>query len=183
MHMIVSGDLKVTTAILLKGAFVFAFIDLVYISALSRIVKTGDLAKMKRELLIVMFLFFFILLGSVMSIIFWYPVYSYVFPLWARWIIPPVYGLLFSLIGLLFWWLAVRVRKFQVIIFCLLGGLWGVFSHILAIARGILDRPPMLKGSSPAAALVIAFFEFTFYWCVCLTISRLIFSLRSGKKR
>ena len=35
--------------------------------------------------------------------------FSYVFPSSIRWIIPPSYGVLFSLIGLFFWWLAFKL--------------------------------------------------------------------------
>jgi vacuolar-type H+-ATPase subunit I/STV1 len=106
-----------------------------------------------------------------------------VFPPGARWIIPPLYGILFSMAGLLFWWIATRLKKYAVITFLLLGGLWGVITHVLAIMRGILEKPPMLQGSGPAAALTIAAFEFIFYWCICLSIGNIIlhFKSRSGK--
>ncbi|MFH0842132.1 MAG: hypothetical protein V1903_05875 [Bacteroidota bacterium] len=172
--MIISDDIKVTTEILLKGALFFLLIDTVFVSVLTRLIKAEDLVKMKWRLITVMALFFFLLFGSIVSIIFWDSVYSYVFPPRARWIIPPLYGILFSMAGLLFWWIATRLKKYAVIIFLLLGGLWGVITHVLAILRGILEKPPMLKGSSPAAALTIAAFEFIFYWCICLIITRFV---------
>jgi hypothetical protein len=176
--MIASDDLKVTSEILWRGASIFAVIDLVYVSIIIKIVKPSHLFKMKWKLVIVMGLFFTFLFGFITSFLFWDSVYSYVFPPWGRWIIPPLYGLLFSMAGLFFWWIATRSHTGQVIIFCLLGGLWGVITHILAIHRGILDKPPMLIGASPIAALTIAAFEFIFYWCICLTITRLILRLR-----
>jgi uncharacterized membrane protein len=179
--MLDSENLKVTSEILWRGALLFAIIDLVFVSILARTIKPGDLFKMKWALTIIMALFFFILFGSVVSILFWDSVYRYVFPYWTRWIIPPVYGLLFSLAGLLFWWIATRIKIYPVVIFCLLGGLWGVTTHIIAINRGILDKPPMLKGSGPVAALTVAAFEFIFYWCTCLTITRLILIIRLRK--
>jgi hypothetical protein len=176
--MIASNDLKVTSEILWRGALLFAVIDLVFVPILIKIVKPAEFFKMKWHLVIIMALFFFFLFGFIVSFIFWDSVYSYVFPSWARWIIPPLYGLLFSMAGLFFWWIGSCSPKGQVIIFCLLGGLWGVLTHILAISRGILDKPPMLIGASPVAALTIAAFEFIFYWCICLTITRLILHLR-----
>jgi hypothetical protein len=172
--MIASNDLKVTSEILWRGALLFAGIDLVFVTIIIRIVKPSELLKMKWTLVIVMAIFFTFLFGFITSFLFWDSVYSYVFPSWARWIIPPFYGINFSVAGLFFWWIASRSPKGQVIIFCLLGGLWGVITHILAIHRGILDKPPMLIGASPFAALTIAAFEFIFYWCICLTISRLL---------
>jgi len=174
-------SLKVTNEILLRGALIFAIMDVVFVAILHKLIKQEDLIKMKWKLVIVMALFFTILLGSIMSILFWESVYSYVFPSWARWIIPPFYGILFSIAGLFFWWVSIHVRKFSIMIFCLSGGLWGILTHILAIYRGILDKPPMLIGSSPVAALTIAAFEFIFYWCVCLSISRILTSLSERK--
>jgi hypothetical protein len=179
--MVISNDIKVTTEILLKGALIFALIDIIFIAILTKFIKHGDLYKMKWKLVIIMAIFFCLLFGSIVSILFWDSVYSYVFPSWARWIIPPLYGLLFSMAGLFFWFIASRSSRSQVIIFCLFGGLWGVITHILAIQRGILDKPPMLIGASPIAALTIAAFEFIFYWCMCLSICRLILYLRSKK--
>jgi hypothetical protein len=176
--MIASNDLKVTTEMLWRGALLFAVTDLVFVSVIIKIVKPSDLFRMKWTLVIVMALFFTFLFGFITGFLFWDSVYSYVFPSRARWIIPPVYGLLFSMAGLFFWWIASRSPRSQVIIFCLFGGLWGVITHILAIYRGILDKPPMLTGASPFAALTIAAFEFIFYWCICLTIARLILHLR-----
>ncbi len=180
--MSISDALKVTTEMLWKAALIFALIDIVFISVLAKFVKPDDLKKMKWRLVVVMFCYFFFLFGLIMSYIYWDSVYSYVFPLWFRWIIPPSYGLLFALIGLLFWWLAFRLPGNPVVNFCLLGGLWGIATHVLAILRGILETP-MLLGSSPMAALTIATFEFIFYWCVCLTISVLIRLLWSKLKK
>jgi hypothetical protein len=170
----ISDDLKVTSEILWKGAFIFALIDIVVVTALSTVIKPDDLFRMKWRLIIFMAFFFFLLFGSIVSIIFWDSVYGYVFPAWARWIIPPSYGLLFSFVGLSFWWIAFRLPGNAVISFCLLGGLWGIISHLLAIRHGILEKPPMLQGASPIAALTIAAFEFIFYWSICLGLTKLI---------
>jgi hypothetical protein len=47
-----------------------------------------------------------------------------------------------------------------------LGVVWGVVPHTRAVFGGIVSKPPPLQGASPAPAVGIAFFEFTFYWCV-----------------
>jgi len=80
--------------------------------------------------------------------------------------------------GLLFWWIAVKLKSARVIVLCLFGGLWGIITHILAIQRGILEKPPMLSGAGALPALTIAAFEFIFYWCVCLTISRILLAFK-----
>jgi hypothetical protein len=175
----IPNDIKVTTDILWKGAIFFALIDVFLIIILTKIIKPEDLFKMKRRLIIFMAIFFCVLFGSIVSIVFWDSVYSFVFPSWIRWIIPPSYGLLFSLVGLFFWWLAFRLPTNPVASFCILGGLWGLTTHILAIQRGILEKPLMLQGASSISALTIATFEFIFYWSICLGFTYLFGYLRS----
>ena len=170
----IPDDIKVTTEVLWKGAIFFALIDVILITVLTRFVKPEDFFKMKWRLIIFMAVFFCILFGSIMSLIFWDSVYSYVFPSWIRWIIPPSYGILFSLVGLFFWWIAFKLPSNPVLNFCILGGLWGLATHILAIHRGILDKPPMLQGASSISALTVATFEFIFYWSICLGFTYLI---------
>jgi len=172
--MILSSEIKVTTEILWRGAVIFAFIDVILVTVMTRLIRPSDLKKMKWRLVTMMAVFFCVLFGAVASYIFWDSVYSYVFPAWARWIIPPSYGILFAVIGLLFWWLAFRIPGNAVMNFCILGGLWGIVSHIWAIHRGILEKPPMLQGASPIAAVTIAAFEFIIYWCICLGLTALI---------
>ena len=166
----IPDDLKVTTEILWRAALLFAMVDVVLITILTRLVKPQVLFNMKWRLITVMAIFFCLLFGSIMSIIFWDSVYSYVFPSWIRWIIPPAYGILFSLAGLFFWWLAFRLPTNPVMNFCILGGFWGFLTHFIAIQRGLLEKPPMLQGASSISALTIATFEFIFYWCICLGI-------------
>jgi hypothetical protein len=170
-------EIKVTTEILWKGAIFFALTDFILVSVLTRIINREDLLNMKWRLVIFMAFFFCILFGSIVSIIFWDSVYSYVFPAWSRWIIPPAYGLIFSLVGLFFWWLAFRLPVNPVTSFCILGGLWGFTTHVIAVYRGILDKPPMLQGAGTISALTIATFEFIFYWSFCLGFTYLFHSL------
>lgn len=170
----IADNLKVTSEILWKGAVFFALIDVMLVTSLIRLIKPMDLFKMKWRLIIFMAVFFCILFGSIVSLIFWDSVYSYVFPSWIRWIIPPSYGVLFSMVGLLFWWLAFKLPTNPILNFCILGGLWGITTHVLAIHRGILDKPPMLQGASSISALTVAAFEFIFYWSICLGFTYLI---------
>jgi hypothetical protein len=72
-----------------------------------------------------------------------------------------------------------RLPGHPVLSFCLLGGLWGMITHVWAVYLGILDKPPMLQGAGAAAAIVIAAFEFIFYWCIILSITT-IFQWRAG---
>jgi hypothetical protein len=107
--MTLTTDTKVTTEILWQGALIFAFIDIIFVAVLARLIKPTTLREMKWTLVAVMAVFFCGLFGILASYIFWESVYHYVFPEWSRWLIPPAYGLLFAAIGLLFWWIAFRI--------------------------------------------------------------------------
>ena len=166
-----SAEIKVTTEVLWRGALLFVIIDAVFVPVLIRLVKPAEFLKMKWRLASTMGIFFCALFGIVASTIFWDSVYSYVFPLWSRWIIPPVYGLLFASYGLLVWKISTKLPANSIFNFILFGGLWGIITHIWAVYRGIVEKPPMLQGASPIAAVVIAAFEFIFYWCVCISLA------------
>jgi hypothetical protein len=175
--MTLPSDIKVTTEILWQGALIFALVDVAFISVLVRRIKAASLRRRKWAIVGTTGVFWCII-WILMTTFLWAPVYSYVFPEWARWVIPPVYGVVFAMVGWLFWWLAFRLPGNPVINLCLLGGLWGMITHIWAIYRGILDKPPMLQGASPIATAVMPIFEFIFYWCIILSVA----SLRRGRR-
>ncbi len=178
-------DLKVTTEVLWRGAIIVAFIDAGFVYLLSRTVKASAFLACKQPLVVTMMLFWLLMWAGMVSFL-WNPVYHYVFPEWSRWFIPPVYAVLFGFIAYFFWWLAQRLPGNPVLAFLFLGGLWGSVTHVWAIFRGILDKPPILQGASPIPTVVLPFFEFIFYWCVILGIAflfhrRLHASRISGK--
>lgn len=164
---------KITTDLLWKGAFAFAAIDLFFVPLLAWLVKPARLVRLKWNLVIVSAIFWFALWASMLAI-FWETVYQYVFPAWASHIIPLADGVLSAGITLLFWWIASHAHRFSSAIFCLLGGVWGLLSHINAVLLGIVRKPPVLQGASPYAAIGVAIFEFIFYWCAILSISALL---------
>jgi len=166
-------DFKITTELLYRGALIFAGIDIVFIPILAWRIKTDTFRRFKWTLVAVTAIYWCALWAWVLYN-FWDPVYQYVFPAWARDYIPPAYGVLFAGVSLTFWWLAVRLRGNPVVNFCLLGGLWGMITHLLAISQGILSRPPVLQTAAPVAAVIIAIFEFMFYWCVILSVTALV---------
>ncbi len=166
------GEGKITTEILLAGALVFAAIDAIFLPLLAWRIKRALFLQSRWALAGATAVFWFGVWSLVLAY-FWDTVYAYVFPAWARQVIPPLYGVAFGGLSLLFWWLAQRGRINPVIVFCLLGGCWGIVTHILAVRLGIVTRPPMLQGASPVAAVVIAAFEFTFYWCIITGVGTL----------
>ncbi len=150
---------------LLTGALIFAVLDAVLLPLLAWRISRVRFAQSRWALAGVTAVFWFGVWSAVLAA-FWDTVYAYVFPAWMRPVIPPVYGAAFGGLSLGFWWLAQRGRFHPVIVFCLLGGCWGIVTHILAVRLGIVTNPPALQGASPVAAVVIAAFEFTFYWCI-----------------
>jgi len=169
------GDGRMTTEMLLTGALIFAVVDAAFLPLLAWRVRREVFLESRWALAGATALFWFGVWSLVLTF-FWDTIYRYVFPGWARSFIPPVYGLAFGGLSLFFCWLARRSlrslhsRIHPVVIFCLLGGCWGVVTHILAVQLGIVTKPPMLQGASPVAAVVIAAFEFTFYWCIITSI-------------
>jgi hypothetical protein len=170
-------DFKVTSEMLWMGTLIFAAIDAVYVPILAWRIKVG-MFRQFRWFLFTTTAFFWSALWTWTIVNFWDSVYRYLFPAWARWLIPPAYGLLFAGVGLLFWWLAAQFRVNPVVSFCLLGGLWGMITHLWAVFLGIVDKPPLLQGVAPAAAVIVAVFEFIFYWCIILTMSALLHRCR-----
>ncbi len=162
---------KITTQVLIWGTIMFAAMDSFMVPLLAWRIRNEVFARMKTPLLIVTGFFWF---GMWMWMVtgFWEPVYRFVFPGWARWVIPPVYGLLFTGVCLVFIWLAKKLGGRHAFNFLLLGGLWGMCTHLLAVELGIVSKPPPLQGASPVAAVVIAIFEFIFYWCIITIIAR-----------
>jgi hypothetical protein len=163
-------NIKITTELLLKGALLFAVLDTVCLSVLLKLISPDFFKKIKWNLVLSTGLIWFGIWWSVLFY-FWETVYRYVFPAWSRHWIPYAFGLLMAGASLLFWTIAKKYNRYPILIFCLLGGVWGVCTHIWAISRGIMTKPPMLQGGSPLAALLIAFFEYTFYWCVITTLA------------
>jgi hypothetical protein len=158
---------KVTTGILWRAALLFALFDAVLVAYLARFIEPAIFRQLKLAVTLIAGIFWF-LIWLVMVIFFWEPVYHYVFPPWSRWLIPPMLGIGFAFAGLLLWWLALLFRSNQVVNFCLFGGLLGMMTHVWAIYRGILEKPPLLQGASPVATSIMPIFEFIFYWCIIL---------------
>ncbi len=166
----VSPELKVTTEMLWQGALLFLLLDSAFVFLIHRRIHSPSSEDFKKTVAFTTAAVWFFI-WTVMAIFFWDPVYRYVFPAWARWCIPPVYGIFFGFLGWLFWWVAEHLRLKPVFTFLLLGGLWGTISHIWAISRGILEGPPMLQGASPVPTVILPFFEFVFYGCIIYSVS------------
>lgn len=164
------ADFKITTDLLYKGALVFALMDAVYIPLLLWRVNEDSFRKLKWALVIsAAFVWWGIWSWAIGN--FWKTVYSYVFPPWAQTWIPCIAFVVAGAFALCLWSLALRLKGNSVLIFFLWGGVLGGLTHIWAVYRGVVTKPPMLQGASPLGAVVLAFFEYIFYWCVILTMA------------
>jgi hypothetical protein len=168
---------RVTTEILWQAALIFGLVDILFVFILTTRMDR-ELFRQLRSVLMVTTGVLWCLIWALMSLFFWEPVYHYLFPAWARWLIPPIYGCLFGGVARLFWWLSFRIPGRPLLNFFLLGGMWGTVTHIWGISRGLLEKPPMLQGTSPIAATIMPFFEFVFYWCIILTMAMLLYRAR-----
>lgn len=174
-------NITITSGLLLKGAFIFALLDVFFIPLLLWRIKPIFFAKLKWFLVIISGLTWFGIWKLVLYL-FWEPVYSFIFPVWGYGWIPFLFGMLMAGVTLGFWSLSRKIRTHPLPAFLLLSGTWGVLTHLWAITRGLLTQPPLLQGASTWAALLIAFFEYIFYWCIITSLAALIYWIVSRIK-
>jgi len=168
----------VTSELYWIATFVTAIIDVVFVTLLAWRIRFERFHQLKNILGVVAIVFWGGLWTWVMiSAFIWETCYQFVFPPWARWIMPPAMALLNGCLALLFWRLAARLPGNPVVNLVMLGGLESFPGHLRAIQLGILATP-LLKNVSASSALIFGFFEFVFYWSVILTVSALFFSIR-----
>lgn len=165
-------DLKVTTSLLFQCSAVVALLDGIFLFGLNKLIKPELFLKLKWVLILWTGLVWSGIWWMVLFY-FWESVYHFVFPPWSRAWLPIGFALLMAGASLLFWNVAKSNTRRPIQIFCLLGGAWGICTHTWAIYRGIMTKPPMLQGASPWAALIFAFFEYIFYWCIIVSLAAL----------
>lgn len=175
-------DIKITTELLYKGTLIFALIDAVYIPILVWRVKEETFSRLKWPLVISAALVWFGIWSWAIGN-FWETVYSYVFPAWAQIWVLRIAFIVAGVVAFVLWALSIRIKSKPVLIYCLLGGVLGSLTHIWAVYRGVVTKPPMLQGASPLGAVILAFFEYIFYWCVILTLALILDWLRKKSKR
>lgn len=164
------ADLKITSEMLLRGALVFALLNGLYVPLLAWRIGRERFQRLNWSLPLAASL---VWLGIWSWAIgnFWGTVYAYVFPAWARDWAPWIAFFAAGIAAYGLWAVALRSSWKPVIAYCLLGGALGSLTHIWAVYRGVVSKPPMLAGASPLGAVVIAFFEYMFYWCVILSLA------------
>jgi hypothetical protein len=168
-----STDIQITTEVLYRGALMFAILDAIYIPLLIWRIHKESFRRLKWWLVIVAACFWYGIWSWALGT-YWESVYSYVFPARARIWVPWIAFSLAAIVALGLWASALAVKWNTVFSYCLFGGMIGILTHIRAVHLGIVTKPPMLRGASPLAAIIVAFFEFIFYWCTILLIAKLL---------
>lgn len=176
-------DYQMTTGLFLKASMVAALADILLLILLSKLVSRKRFMNAGRFIFLLSGLFY----GFLWTIVLhwgWDWFYMYVFPAWMKqmgW----AWGAAYAFVGWGMWWLA---RKFSrpILAWFLLGGVEGVGTHAWAIwVGGVIRKPPVIQGSSPAAVLLFACFEKIFYWLIILGlavgVSIIIQKLRRSK--
>ena len=177
-----AGETRVTDAILWTATIGLAAMDVPLLWILARLVARERFLTLKWATTIVA--------GGVWTGIwlwavtaYWQAVYSYFFPAWARWWLPFGYGVLFALAAMGMWGIAARLRINPVVTFVVSGAALGPVTHTWAVYRGLLTKPPMLRGASPLAAVAVSAPEFGFYWMGILGLALVLVSRTRGKWR
>lgn len=166
-------DTRITTELLYQGALVFALMDAVYIPLLVWRVSEDSFLRMKWALVLSAALVWCGIWSWAIGN-FWETVYVYVFPAWSQTWNPWIALVAGGAVALGLWAISLRIKGKPVLTFLLFGGVLGSLTHIWAVYRGIVTKPPMLQGASPLGAVVIAFFEYIFYWCTILLLAKIM---------
>ena len=163
-----------TTPLVLICTGILLLFDLLLALLAWRFVRRKEMQQMRRLLIATSGVFFLLVWTSVM-IWGWDWFYSYIFPGWARYLLPPLFGLGYTVFAMGMSWLCMKLPGNPAILWCLLGGLEGLLSHIYAIyGLGAASKPPIMQGTDPLATLIFAIFEKAFYWSLILFASKLI---------
>ena len=156
-------DLKLTTQDVWLSTLLFTGLDVIILLPLV-IVFRDDVSTHASRAIGVSSGLFWGVLATVAILGFWGFYYQYIFPNWMRWL-GPLDILLYGVIGLGLWWLALQIPGPTVLWFVILGGIEGILEHLLGIyVLGILDKVPWLQGLYPFPIVVFSFFEYIFYW-------------------
>jgi hypothetical protein len=167
-------DAHVTTSLIWTCTGIVAVMDVI-LTLLARRLVSRELFQQMRWLLAIAGGVFFLLVWIGVLWWGWDWFYSYIFPEWGRYLLPPMFGIGYTLIAFGMGWLSLKLPGNPAVTWCILGGVEGLLSHIYAIyGLGAASKPPIMQGTDPFAVLIFAVFEIAFYWSLILLASRLI---------
>lgn len=162
--------LRVTTGLLWTSALLLSFVAAAAVAAANLAVPRSRFCLLRAQIVWAAFLVW-MGIWTAMSALFWHDVYGFFFPEWLRWPLPLLMGAGFAAASAGFWHAAVLARRASVLLFVLMGAALGPLTHVWAVFRGIVSKPPMLQGASPLAAVVVSFPEFAIYFSVIVFLA------------
>jgi hypothetical protein len=169
-------DISVTSEMLWLSAFVTALIDVGLILFLGRRIQRPRFRQLHWPVAVAAGLFW-TSYGLMLFALTWESFYAKFLPDPAnRSLARSMLELLpYPAIGLVLWWLAVRLPGNPAVSFCLLGGVQSVPEHLWGIYRlGMLDKVSFLEQANAASVLAFAVPEYILYWSSILSIAMLI---------
>jgi hypothetical protein len=161
---------QVTSELLWRATLYAIILDAPLLLLITKYVSYELLLKLKWYILGITLLIFGGIWGIFGSLLFWDSVYKYIFPEWFHWYLPIIYGPIYGLLSFIFWRISIFIKRYSVILFILLGGLFSIVGHSIGISRGLFNVP-LLSKASIESALIFGIFEFIFYWCIILILS------------
>jgi len=178
-------DIKITSEMLWLSAFITALIDVGLILFLARRIQRPRFRQLHWPVALAAGVFW-VSYGLMLFAMTWESFYTRFLPdPTNRSLARSLLELLpYPIIGLVLWWLAVRLPGNPAVNFCLLGGVQSVPEHLWGIYRlGMLDKVPFLQEASSASVLAFALPEYILYWGTILSIAMLIQSGQQWCKR
>ncbi|MBC8492536.1 MAG: hypothetical protein H8D43_02025 [Chloroflexi bacterium] len=169
-------DIKMTSEMLWLTALVTALIDVGVILFLARRIQRPRFRQLHWPVAFAAGVFW-VSYGLMLFALTWESFYAKFLPDPAnRSLACSMFELLpYPIIGLVLWWLSVRLPGNPAVHFCLLGGVQSLPEHLWGIYRlGMMDKVPFLQEASVASVLAFAVPEYILYWGSILSIAMLI---------
>jgi len=177
-------DIKITSEILWLSAFITVLIDVGLILYLARRIQRPRFRQLHWPVALAAGVFW-VSYGLMLFALTWESFYAKFLPDPAnRSLARSMVELLpYPIIGLVLWWLAVRLPGNPAVNYCLLGGVQSLPEHLWGIYRlGMLDKVSFLQQASAASVLAFAVPEYILYWGSILCIAMWILSCQQWYK-
>jgi hypothetical protein len=169
-------DIKITSETFWLCALVTAFIDVGLVLFLARRIRPERYRRLHWAVVLAAAVFW-VSYGLLLFAMAWESYYAKFLPNPAdRSLTRSLLELLiYPPIGLVLWWLALRLPGNPTVNFCLMGGLQAVPEHLWGIyGLGMLEQVPFLQEASPASVVAFAVPEYVLYWGSVLSLAMLI---------
>jgi hypothetical protein len=164
--------LPVTTELLWRATVLLSVIAVAVLPLVAWLVPRRRFEALRLDLAGATFVVWF-LIWSTMVLVYWGDVYSFFFPWWLRWPLPFLMASGYAGVSLLMFRVARCFPRWPAVAFVLLGASLGPLTHLVAVFRGIVEKPPLLRGASPVAAVIVSAPEFALYFSIIIGVAGL----------